>query len=248
MKDRKWEEMSTDCLVNIFGRLDMKSRLLDIPGVCKTWYQAVHNPLCWQQLDFSDFTIRHYRAELLKIVVKLSQGCVTSLVLSHDSTKKDLIYLSKACPALKTLELIGYYTLPSSKNYPSFEGKWKNLEFISLRVCLCIPELIKHIFIYLPSFTGLSIVGGDVDGDTASMIVSLIPKLKHLTINNADLEKKDLLIILRGCRELVFLDVRDCNGFDEDDEEILQLASAIKTFCCDGSTTEHDSTDGSDLY
>ncbi|WOH12305.1 hypothetical protein DCAR_0831807 [Daucus carota subsp. sativus] len=183
----------------------------------------------------------------METVVNLSQGCVTSLVLSDDFTTKHLLYLSTACPALKTLELPGYSGFLSSDDCPSFEGKWKNLEFISLHNSFYIEDLIKQIFIYLPSFTCLSIGGGYVDGDTASMIVSLIPKLKHLTINNAILQKKDLLLILKGCRELVFLDVRNCNGFGEDDEEILKLASAIKTFRCDGSKT-YDLADDYDWY
>lgn len=80
------------------------------------------------------------------------------------------------------------------------------------------------------------------------MIVSLIPKLKHLTINNAYLSKKNLLLILQGCRKLVFLDVRNCIGFAEDDQEILELASAVKSFSCDGSTTYDYLADYYDWY
>ncbi|KAL1806052.1 hypothetical protein ACET3Z_029120 [Daucus carota] len=225
MGDRRWEEMPSDCLVDIFGRLDSQSKLLHIPAVCKTWNQAVDNPLCWQQLDFNDFILCACPNQLMETVVNLSQGCVTSL----------------------TLELPGYSGFLSSDDCPSFEGKWKNLEFISLKNSFNIEYLIKHISIYLPSFNGLSIGGGEVDGDTASMIVSLIPKLKHLTINNAFLQKKDLLLILKGCSELLFLDVRNCDGFGEDDEEILKLASAIKTFRCDGSKT-YDLADDYDWY
>ena len=50
----------------------------------------------------------------------------------------------------------------------------------------------------------------------------------------------NLLLILMGCKELVFLDGRNCNGFDE---EILKLSSVIKNFQCDGSTSK-DPCDG----
>ena len=30
--------------------------------------------------------------------------------------------------------------------------------------------------------------------------------------------------ILKGCKQLVHLDVRNCKGFDDDDDEILELA------------------------
>ncbi|KAI5311199.1 hypothetical protein L3X38_000121, partial [Prunus dulcis] len=42
------------------------------------------------------------------------------------------------------------------------------------------------------------------------------------------LEKNDLVMLLKECRELVLLDVRECEGFDERDEEILKLVSHIR--------------------
>ncbi|XP_052188770.1 uncharacterized protein LOC127799089 [Diospyros lotus] len=49
----KWEELNTDCLVNVFGRLGLGSLLLDVPFLCKSWYQATKNPPCWRRLDFA---------------------------------------------------------------------------------------------------------------------------------------------------------------------------------------------------
>lgn len=49
-----------------------------------------------------------------------------------------------------------------------------------------------------------------------------------------------LVILLHGCKDLEFLDVRNSRGFKETDEEILKLASHISTFMCDGSTDEID--------
>lgn len=120
----------------------------------------------------------------------------------------------------------------------SFIGKWKNLEFLSLKSSsYCTTELIKHISIYLPNFIGLRLEGGYINEDQVSTIVSLLPKLMYLTINQATLGKKNLLLILKGCKELVLLDVCNCIGFDEDDEEILKLSSIIKNFQCNGSTS-----------
>ncbi|CAL5416712.1 unnamed protein product [Camellia sinensis] len=39
-----------------------------------------------------------------------------------------------------------------------------------------------------------------------------------------------MMMILQGCKELKYFDVRDCLGFDEGDDEILKLASHIQTF------------------
>ena len=43
-------------------------------------------------------------------------------------------------------------------------------------------------------------------------------------------------MILQRCKELVKLDVRDCFLFDESDGVILELASHIPSFSCQGST------------
>ncbi|KAK6914298.1 hypothetical protein RJ641_021619 [Dillenia turbinata] len=54
MEERKWEELHTDCLVNIFKRVGIESLFLDVPFVCKSWYGTTHNPLCWGSLIFPD--------------------------------------------------------------------------------------------------------------------------------------------------------------------------------------------------
>lgn len=77
--------------------------------------------------------------------------------------------------------------------------------------------------------------------------MSQLPKLKYLTINHVTLQKKNLLLILQGCTEVEFLDVRNCIGFDEDDGEILKHSSFIKSFQCDGSKAQ-DLADDYDYY
>ncbi|KAK1378109.1 hypothetical protein POM88_024853 [Heracleum sosnowskyi] len=126
MEDRKWEDMPTDCLVNIFETLEVESKLLCIPAVCKHWYQAVKDPLCWKDLD--DFVVHDIhtypkRAQLMKLVLDLGQTCVTHLTLWDNVTIEELIYLSEAFPAVKTLYLpsqlsLDYYGDSSSSNAP----------------------------------------------------------------------------------------------------------------------------------
>ena len=50
-------------------------------------------------------------------------------------------------------------------------------------------------------------------------------------------------MILWRCKELVKLDVRDCFIFDESDGVILELASHIPSFSCQGSTDIDNSED-----
>ncbi|KAK1353759.1 hypothetical protein POM88_052124 [Heracleum sosnowskyi] len=53
---------------------------------------------------------------------------------------------------------------------------------------------------------------------------------------------------MRGCKELECLHVRDCIGFNENDEDILKLSSSIRNFRCDGSTLYDDSDCYMDIY
>ncbi|RVW31804.1 hypothetical protein CK203_099479 [Vitis vinifera] len=69
-----------------------------------------------------------------------------------------------------------------------------------------------------------------VGANEASAIVTHLPKIKHLFLKGATIEKKNLVMILRCCRELVRLDVRDCFLFEESDAETLELASHIPSF------------------
>lgn len=74
--------------------------------------------------------------------------------------------------------------------------------------------------------------------DEALAIVKLVPNIKHLSLRQADIERDNLVTILQGCKELVALDVSDCRGFDEGDDEIYKLASHITNFRCEGSFSD----------
>ncbi|KAK1403853.1 putative F-box/LRR-repeat protein 23 [Heracleum sosnowskyi] len=239
MEERKWEDMNSDCLVNIFGRLELKSKVLVIPLVCKPWYQAVHNPLCWERLIFPRTILGpRSQTELIKFFVNRSQRCATSLALPDMCDREDLVYVSEECPDLKMLFLPYGVCMEHKDIIPNLIVKWKKLESLLLGCITCVKEILELIHIHLPSFICLCLTNGDVDGETASAIVSLIPNVKCLFINQAKLKKEDLLLILRGCKRLEYLDVRNCTGFDEGDDEILRLASGIKNFQCDGSTAK----------
>lgn len=234
--------MPTDCLVNIFERLHFESKLLCIPAICKHWYRAVKDPLCWQDLDeflpYLDCCLYYpKRAQLMKLVVDLSQTCLTSLSLWLDASKEEVIYLSEAFPDLKSLELPSLLSLYYGDIFTPCI-RWKNLEFIGIDDQTpydCIAFLIKHVCVHLSNLTSLEI-GSDIDDDVATTIGSFLPKLKYLSfILDVPLEKKHLLLILQGCKELVYVDVsQGCVGSEEYDDEILQLSCAIERFRCSG--------------
>ncbi|KAG5554037.1 hypothetical protein RHGRI_011791 [Rhododendron griersonianum] len=67
---------------------------------------------------------------------------------------------------------------------------------------------------------------------------SLLLDVQYLDLSSSEIERENLVIILEGCKQLFHLDVRDCKGFDEGDEEILKLASHNATFKDEGSSLE----------
>lgn len=131
----------------------------------------------------------------------------------------------------------------TTNTFPGLLVKWKNLEFLTIVYCSYILEILDLIHIHLPKFIGLCIKDTEIDDVLASAIVSLFPNINYLIINRAKFQKEYLLLILQGCKELECLDVRNCTGFSEDDEEILKLSSGIKNFRCDGSKAQKDCID-----
>ncbi|KAL6146369.1 hypothetical protein ACLB2K_057049 [Fragaria x ananassa] len=54
MHKRRWENLCMDCITKVFARVGMESLILSLPFVCKSWYAATLDPLCWQYLYFPD--------------------------------------------------------------------------------------------------------------------------------------------------------------------------------------------------
>lgn len=116
--------------------------------------------------------------------------------------------------------------------------KWKSLEVLKLDMCRHLVQVIGNISLNCKNFVELSVTNSYVDQEVAIAIVSNLSTIKRLVLDKTKLEKVNLELILKGCKELELLHVRDCIGFDEDDEEILMFASGIKDFQCKGSRTK----------
>ena len=95
--------------------------------------------------------------------------------------------------------------------------------------------ILAQIALHCNNFMRLSAPGINVGYWEASAIVTLLPNLRYLVLKGATIRQKRVVMILQGCKQLVHLDVRGCTGFDEDDAEILELASHIPSFMCEGS-------------
>ncbi|KAM7485775.1 hypothetical protein LguiA_001784 [Lonicera macranthoides] len=274
MKGRKiWENMEMDCLVNIFGRVGIESLALDVPFVCKSWYKATLNPLCWQSLNFP-IDLRNSRLpnmpiegllwivvhpddrgsvvinpanreSVVKGAVNRSHRCATRLVIPNDCSKKDIIYALEECPLLKLLS-IPYSAIHEDGSFiiPSMINKLKNLEaLIMRRFSKELEEIIAQINLHCKNFVFLCVTNAEISSNAAIAIATLLPNIKYLVLTRCVLERRNLVTILNGGKKLKYVDVSNCNGFNSDDEEVLKLASHVTTFKCKGSRAYDDYDD-----
>ena len=139
------------------------------------------------------------------------------------------------CPALKILVLHDFMPHESSILIPKLISKWKNLEVLSLRWSYNMADIIPQIGFHCKKFVQLNAPNSIIGKDESSAMVTFVPNIRHLFLKGSGIKQENLVIILQGCKELVSLDVSDCIGFKDDDAEILQLASHIPAFVCEGS-------------
>ncbi|KAF9625244.1 hypothetical protein IFM89_020830 [Coptis chinensis] len=242
MAERRWEDLNCDCLALVFERVGLKHLMLDVPLVCKSWYKAHLSPGCWKNLDFrfaNDFSFGSSYTNLIKFAVSRSCGTATMVALPNDCTFEDLNYISEECKALKILIVPYLDATPKQRQcIPELIAKLNYLE--NLGICgVELNKIVTQIGIHCSNFVGL-FINSSIHFDEATSIVTNLPKIKHLSLRNCSLPRECLIQILNGCRDLVLFDVRGCIGFDEDDEEILKLASHIKDFRPQGSMLYDD--------
>ncbi|XP_042509278.1 F-box/LRR-repeat protein At3g48880-like [Macadamia integrifolia] len=216
-----------------------------------------------QPMDVNNFSsiLSDVLINFLKIAVKRSCGSATKLALPACCTPGALQYVSEEFPSLRVLDMgtelwdygnWGDKTINCSDlnllhhkciellthHLRKFVSKWEDLEHLSL---LLIPkdsfkDILTQISLSCKNFVGLSTTGS-VYTEEAIAIATALPKIRYLRLSRSTLPKNSLKIILDGCEDLVLLDARNCIHFEEDDKEILEIASHIKTFMFEGSTS-----------
>ncbi|XP_020409394.1 putative F-box/LRR-repeat protein 23 [Prunus persica] len=228
MDERRWEDLNIDCMVNILGR------------VAENW---VDDPLLQRfvhqyQIDASHFSTTAF----IKFVVNRSKGHATALRLPPYASETDLKYVSDVCGDLKSVGFPADLVYDKSGVITELIGKWKRLEWLTLGSSYDLVKILSQISIHCKDFWGLRVSNSNIFNDEAIAIVNFLPKIKHLILRDAHIDRDALMKLLQGCTELQVLDVRDCIGFSEDDGEILKLASHITNFSCKGSR-EYDYDD-----
>ena len=121
---------------------------------------------------------------------------------------------------------------------PEIIGRWHELEQLEMQ---CKPSSFPGLVSNLSPKLNCLKMFGSFKKDDVSVIVNKLPKMKSLCLSKSYLQKDELLSILNGLNSLEELVVRDCVGF-EVDEEVLKrvMHSGIKVFEHEGSNLVYD--------
>ncbi|PRQ58791.1 putative leucine-rich repeat domain, L domain-containing protein [Rosa chinensis] len=120
-------------------------------------------------------------------------------------------------------------------NRSNGETQFLKLPGICSSYSFAISEILKHINKKCRKLCGLHLSDASINEDEAAAIVKFVPNVKYLCLRKSRVSRNNLVKILKGCKDLELLDVRECSGFDECHEEILELASHIPKFMYAGS-------------
>ncbi|KAG6518431.1 hypothetical protein ZIOFF_021906 [Zingiber officinale] len=238
-----------------------KDLIVAVSFVYKSWYHASLDPSCWRRLNFRslDFTpwspfsrafALRYRlhsplsfSAFLRFALHRSRGVVDQLAfpLSSAVSIHDLAYASVKCLRLKALALPDNLMLEDDLRIPELVWRWKNLEHLEMETKpSSFMEAVAEIGRNCPRFVGLK-VRGLIRRKDAKALARCLPELKHLELSKSYLTKNELLVVIGGCRKMETLTVKDCLGFQADDE-ILKLVSRIERFEHEGSTLVYSYT------
>ena len=139
-------------------------------------------------------------------------------------------FIVSRCPALKALYFPPAIWDNSSFVLPKLIRKWKNLELLKLGNSINMVKILEGISLHCKNFCRLDIDSTAYIGRrAAAAIPTLLPNIKYLNLRRANISRMSLKRILRGCKKLVHLDVRDSVGFECDDK-LLKLGSHISNF------------------
>ncbi|KAG6536537.1 hypothetical protein ZIOFF_001595 [Zingiber officinale] len=122
---------------------------------------------------------------------------------------------------------------------PELVWRWKDLEHLEMETKpSSFLEAVAEIGRNCPRFVGLKVCGL-IGREDAKVLERCLSELKHLELSKSYLTKDELLVVIGGCRKLETLTIKDCLGFQADDE-ILKLVSRIERFEHEGSTLLDD--------
>ncbi|KAL5718929.1 hypothetical protein ACHQM5_011780 [Ranunculus cassubicifolius] len=248
MEVRNWQYLEGDCLVKIFQKVGIEAMMKAVPFVCKSWYKTSLDPLCWTYLYFA----YELPTEAIEMLIDRSCGNAIDVFFEQDLCFDDFIYISERCPKVNVVRLPKclnwcYCSYKSrcdckekeKKIVPTVVRNWKNLQHLIIDTSFYFKRIINEVATHCKNLETLQVsctVKVEISLKEVSVITSSLPRIKVLILGKGtEIPRECLLTLLSGCKELIRVDVRECFGFDADDEEILKMASHIKVFMAEGS-------------
>ncbi|ONM07088.1 F-box/LRR-repeat protein At3g48880 [Zea mays] len=253
-----WADMDTDCLVHVFGRLDLEDLAAAAPLVCRGWRRAAAEPSLWRALDLRRdhvarfmpwgalaaafarrYAVRGFSlAGFLRICVWRARGSAEDVALPPllAEPAHEIDHISLRCPRLRRLAL-PHLTVGDEARLPDLVPRWPLLEHLELETkpsSSSFPALAAQVALHCPAFASLKTSGAFKREDAAALARSL-PRLRSLCVDRSYLPKEQLLAILAACRDLREFSARSCVGFDDEDEEVLRHGARILRFDVGGS-------------
>lgn len=147
-------------------------------------------------------------------------------------------FLLNRCPKLKKLAL-PEIAKEDEERFSEAISKWEELQVLEMESKpSSFPELAKRIGSHCSGFRGLKLRGSITEED-ADSIVGCLPNLRWLDLSLCRFGRGELVVMVEGLKGLERLSVRDCVGF-EVDEEVERRARGIEVFEHEGCVVEDD--------
>ncbi|CAL2227455.1 unnamed protein product [Prunus armeniaca] len=205
-----------DYFTYIFGELGKESLLSDVPLVCKSWYRASLDPSFFKKFKLSYFGFpvetENWRS------VPLLQRFVDEYQID-ESRFSVTAFIKRG--NLKGVALLRNLVTHKSSVILELIGKWKHLEFLILGSTHRLEEILSQISIHCKDFCALHLGNANIGKDEAMAIIGFLPKIKSLFLGKSEIGRDALMTLIRGCKELLVLDVCDCVGFSEGDVSFM---------------------------
>ncbi|KAF5202326.1 F-box/LRR-repeat protein, partial [Thalictrum thalictroides] len=237
---RAWEDLGKDILLAIYEKLSVKDLIIGAPLCCTSWYKVSKDPSLWKDVDIIS-SFEYYGngyqkvipKQLVKFVVNRSQGFLNSIAFPfYDISMDDLLHVAERCPKLKFFEIFmpGKKVRKGKNTFHMVLSKLSELEGMVVTDCMINDEAtLKLIDQSCPKFIKLKF-SSELSVKLATLISTSLPKLKVLDLPGINVSREALLVILKDCKELEYLDVTECTIDLDGDVEIHQIARRLKDF------------------
>ncbi|KAL3755791.1 hypothetical protein ACJRO7_002785 [Eucalyptus globulus] len=224
---RKWEDLPSDILVEIFQKVDFPELNSQIDHVFSAWHLACRDPLFWKTLDLSALesifiTIPHAPyvyvhsqsdkavTQLLKIVLNLRRESIEILIFHFNLYLSDeqLTYTAERCPLVKRVVMPAWNRIKETGICKAIK-KWRHLESMTMPSIKNPPYLLEEISRNCENFSKLKIMG-PFDMHFALPLVTYIPRLKVLSLRCSVIMRDALVTILDNLQDLEVLNISHC--------------------------------------